>query len=74
MEWLFYCQKIKSAILFHSVHAQYNVAINTKIINFIMYRPKLSSMVAYKHPSVLPVRESEIQNLNLYVGKPLVLS
>jgi nucleosome binding factor SPN SPT16 subunit len=32
-------------------------------------RPKLSSMVAYKHHSVLPVREQEVQNLMLYVDR-----
>ncbi|XP_003384743.1 PREDICTED: FACT complex subunit SPT16-like [Amphimedon queenslandica] len=35
----------------------------------ISKRPKLSSMVAYKHPSVLPVRENDVQNLHLYVDR-----
>ena len=47
------------------------VAPGTLPSNFYLfiYRPKLSSMVAYKHPSVLPVRENDVQNLHLYVGK-----
>ena len=34
----------------------------------IAKRPKLSSMVAYKHISVLPTREPDIQNLKIFVG------